>query len=84
MERIRIVWKDSNARDKKDIKYRKHHVSGYGGGWITDIEGDRNIYKNHYCALNAIDQALGDRGRKVGEKRAGYGIQIVGQKDDIA
>lgn len=83
---MRVVWKDSNARyNYKPIKYRGHHVTGYHGkGWVIDIEGDNNIYKSHYCAQNAIDKALGERERKVSDKRKRAGIQIVGRKDMTA
>ena len=76
---IRVVWKETNAKGYKPVKYRKHEVKGHeGGGWVTDIEGDNNIYKNHYCALNAIDAHLGDYGQKGDSKRKNYGIQIIG------
>ena len=85
MEKVlRVVWKDSNALGKKPVKYRGHYLTGCPGGWVIDIPGDRNIYRTHYCALNAIDAALGGTGQK-GKgtpKRQAYGIQIVGQKDD--
>lgn len=79
---MRVIWKDTNGKKNKPVKYRKHFVSGYKGGWVTDLPGDTNVYKNHYCAMNAIDAALGDNGRKKEAKRLGYGIQIVGQKDE--
>lgn len=83
---MRIVWKDSvSPRGSfKPIKYRRHVISGYNGGWITNIPGDNNIYKNNYCAMNAIDEYLGgtsQRGDR-SEKRKSFGIQIVGKKDD--
>lgn len=79
---MRIVWKDSNSRNYKPIKYRNHMVYGSPKGWTTDIEGDDNIYSSHYCALNAIDAALGGEGirGKGTKKRQSYGIQIVGKK----
>lgn len=76
----RVVWRDSNAKVNKPVKYRNHYAMGYKGGWITDIEGDCNVYKSHYCALNAIDAALGGYGQKGSAKRRSYGIQIVGKK----
>lgn len=80
---MRVVWKDSNAIEKKPLKYRKHFITGCKGGWIVDIPGDNNIYKTHYCAQNAIDAALGGNGirGKATEKRRSYGIQVVGKKD---
>ena len=84
---MRIVWKDSvTSRQKKPVKYRGHWVQGYGKGWVTDIPGDTNIYKNHYSAQNAIDKALGGYGNKgkPTQKRLDYGIQIIGQKDASA
>lgn len=80
---MRIVWKDSSATEpRKPLKYRKHFVRGYGEGWITDLPGDDNIYKNHYCAFNAIDKALGNRKREACEKQTKYGIQIIGVKNN--
>lgn len=87
MEKVlRVVWKDTNPLVKKPVKYRGHFVTGCNGGWCIDIPGDRNIYRTHYCALNAIDAALGGTGQKGGAspKRQAYGIQIVGQKDETA
>ena len=81
---MRIVWKDSNARGYKPIKYRNQMVYGSAKGWTTDLPGDNNIYKSHYCALNAVDAALGGEGirGKGTRKRQLYGIQIIGKKDD--
>ena len=78
---MRVVWKDSNARQHKPVKYRGHTAQGHGGGWTVDIPGDNNIYKTHYCALNAIDQALGGHGQMGGAKRQAYGIKVIGQKE---
>ena len=79
---MRIVWKDSKPKDYKPVKYRGHHAIGSPKGWTIDIPGDNNLYKSHYCALNAIDKALGGYGQKGTQKRQAYGIQIVGKKDD--
>jgi hypothetical protein len=57
-------------------------VYGSPQGWYTDIAGDNNLYKNHYCALNAVDKALGGYGQKGTQKRQSYGIVIVGKKDE--
>lgn len=87
MEKVmRVVWKDTNTKNKKPVKYRGHFVTGCSGGWAIDIHGDENIYKTHYCALNAIDKALGGAGvRGAGTpKRQAYGIQIVGKKSTTA
>lgn len=85
MNNLRIVWKDSRVRtEKKTLRYRKHLVSGYGHGWVTDIPGDDNIYKSHYCAFNAINKALGKRDREPCEKRKMCGIVVIGNKNDIA
>lgn len=77
---MRVVWKDSFLAETKPIKYRGHFARRYKGGWIIDIPGDNNIYKNNYCAQNAIDKALGGTGVRgqAGEKRKAHGIQIVG------
>ena len=83
MMQLKVVWKDSNSKTAyKPIRYRKHVISGLKGGWITDIEGDDNIYKTNYCAMNAIDQYLGDYGQKGCAKRKRYGIQVMGKKSD--
>ena len=80
---MRIVWKDSNQpKEYNPINYRKFYVFGTPNGWETSIPGDNNLYKNHYCALNAIDAYLGGSGQMGAAKRKSYGIQIVGQKDD--
>lgn len=78
---MRIVWKDSNPRTYKPIKYRGQTVTGSPAGWSISIEGDNNLYKSHYCALNAIDKALGGHSQKgkATDKRRAYGIQIVGE-----
>ena len=77
---MRIVWKDSKPKSYKPVKYRGQMIYGSPQGWTTDIKGDNNIYKTHYCALNAIDKALGGYGQKGSQKRQAYGIEIIGQK----
>lgn len=77
---MRIVWKDSTPKLHKPVKYRGHVIRGYANGWETDIEGDDNIYRSHYSALNAIDAHLGEYGQKGSAKRKDYGIQIIGKK----
>lgn len=81
---MRIVWKDSNAKERKPIKYRGYTVSGNETGWETNFHGDDNIYSTHYCALNAIDKFLGGEGirGKGTKKRYGYGIKIIGKKSE--
>lgn len=80
---MRVVWKDSSkSRAQKPIKYRGHFANGYNGGWIIDVPGDDNIYKTHYCALNAIDKALGGYGQMGSAKRKDYGISIIGKKNN--
>ena len=81
---MRVVWKDSKPKSYKPVKYRKHMIYGSPQGWVTDIAGDNNIYKSHYCALNAIDKALGGFGQMGSAKRQAYGIVIVGKKSDNA
>lgn len=84
MMKLKITWKDSNARNYKPLKYRNYIITGYKGGWIIDVEGDDNIYKNHYCAQNAIDKHLGSKSPKGGsKKRTENGIQIIGKKSDF-
>lgn len=81
--RISIEWKDSpNGKHNKPIKYRGYIISGYRRAWITNIPNDRNIYKSHYCAQNAVDAFIGNTNGKRGrptEKRLRYGIQVIGQ-----
>ena len=79
---MRIVWKDSTPKDYKPVKYRGFIVTGSPEGWETNIPNDLNLYKSHYCALNAIDDFLGDTGQKGTAKRKAYGIVIVGKKTD--
>ena len=78
---MRVVWKDSKPKSYKPVKYRGHNIKGSPQGWETDIPGDNNLYKSHYCALNAIDKALGGYGQKGCQKRQSYGIEIIGRKD---
>lgn len=81
---MRVVWRDSNARGYKPVKYRKHMIYGSPKGWTTNIPGDDNIYRTHYDALNAIDAHLGGTGQMGSAKRQTYGIDIVGKKDSTA
>lgn len=78
---MRVVWKDSKVRAHKPIKYRGYMVEGFNGGWTINVPGDKNIYHSHYCALNAIDKALGGYGQMGSAKRKDYGIKIVGKKN---
>ena len=60
---MRVVWRDSSAPSRyKTIKYRSHYITGTPKGWSTDIQGDTNLYANDYCAMNAVDAALGGLG----------------------
>lgn len=78
---MRVVWKDSKPKGYKPMKYRNHMVYGSPKGWTTNIPGDDNIYRNHFCAKNAIDKHLGGYGQMgYAERIAKYGIQIVGKK----
>ena len=79
---MRIVWKDSRPRTYKPMKYRGHVATGSPAGWSIDVPGDNNIYASHYCALNAIDKALGGYGQKGSAKRKAYGIEVIGKKTD--
>lgn len=81
---MRIVWKDSKPKNFKPIRYRNHIISGSSKGWSTNLPNDRNLYKTHYCALNAIDKALGGTGNKGKAKRKRTDIEIIGQKDDVS
>lgn len=80
---MRIVWKDSNARERKPVQYRGYTAHGNEKGWEIDFPGDDNIYSSHYCALNAIDKHLGGEGirGKGSKKRYEYGIHIIGKKN---
>lgn len=77
---MRVVWKDSKPKGYKPVKYRNHMIYGSPKGWTTTIPGDDNLYATHYCALNAIDKALGGYGQMGSGKRKNYGIRIVGKK----
>ena len=77
---MRIVWKDSKPRTYKPVNYRGFTATGSPQGWEIDIPGDDNIYKTHYCALNAIDKHLGGYGQMGTAKRKAYGIQVIGKK----
>jgi hypothetical protein len=79
---MRIVWRDSKPRTYKPVKYRNHMATGSPKGWTVNLPGDNNIYASHYCALNAIDKALGGFGQMGSAKRIKYGIKVVGKKDD--
>lgn len=74
---MRIVWKDSV--NTKIYTYRKHTVKRQGGGWVTDLPGDDNIYYSIDCAHNAIDKALGGRTRKDASARHAKGIRVIGK-----
>lgn len=81
---MRIVWKDSSKpKEYEPIKYRDIYIFGTPNGWEVNIKGDNNLYKNHYCAKNAIDAYFGEEGMHGDAKRKGYGIQIIGKKDKI-
>ena len=76
------MWKDSNQqKEYQQIRYRKHVLCGSPRGWMTDIPGDDNLYKNHYSAQNAVDDFYGDLGQRGTEKRKRYGIQIIGKRN---
>lgn len=78
---MRVVWKDSKAKTKSGttLEYRRHTVTAYGGGWITDMPNDDNIYFPCECALNAIDAALGGKTRKQNPQRHALGIRTIGK-----
>ena len=81
---MRIVWRDSCiAKEYEPIQYRGIYIFGTPNGWEVNIKGNDNLYKNHYCAKNAIDEYYGDFGKHGDEKRKRYGIQIIGQKNKI-
>jgi hypothetical protein len=76
---MRIVWKDS-ASVKTPVKCRGFNITGYRGGWITDIPGDDNIYKSNKSARNAVDKHLGLYDINNTEPvRHKLGIQVIGK-----
>ena len=80
---MRIVWKDSLVpKEYEPIKYRDIYIFGSPDGWEVNIKSDGNLYRNHYCAKNAIDAYFGEEGMHGTEKRKRYGIQIIGKKED--
>lgn len=79
---MRIVWRDNYIdKEYEPIKYRDIYIFGTPIGWEVNIKGNNNLYKNHYCAKNAIDAYFGEEGMHGTDKRKRYGIQIVGQKE---
>ena len=81
---MRIIWKDSSKpKEYEPIKYRDIYIFGTPNGWEVNIKGDNNLYKNHYCAKNAIDAYFGEEGMHGDAKRKGYGMQIIGKKNKI-
>lgn len=83
---MRIVWKDSSPRTKPwvTLPYRGYEISQHGGGWITNVPGDMNIYYPRDSALNSIDEMLGGETRKKNPQRHKLGIKIIGRKDDVS
>lgn len=75
---MRIVWKDSKSKPKQ-YRYRKHNITRYKGGWITDVPEDNNIYASIDCTCNALDTILGGKTRKDASVRHKKGIKIIGQ-----
>ena len=83
MQHIKVVWKDTISHDNKVYIYRKHEITGFRNGWITNIKGDDNVYQTQNHARNAIDQALGSKGMKrAAGQRAELGIEIIGKISD--
>lgn len=81
---MRIVWKDSTKpKEYEPIQYRGIYIFGTPEGWEVNIKGNDNLYRNHYCAKNAIDEYYGDFGDHGDAKRKRYGIQIIERKDRI-
>lgn len=75
---MRVTWKDSNKKEEyKPIRYRGFMIWGTPKGWEITVPGDDNIYRNNYCAMNAIDAHFGDFGTRGTEKRKNHGIQII-------
>lgn len=79
---MKIIWRDSCvAKEYEPIKYRNIYIFGSPDGWEINVKGNDNLYKNHYCAKNAVDEYYGDFGEHGDEKRKRYGIQIIGRKE---
>ena len=84
MVHIKVVWKDTQIYGSSEYLYRRHAIKGLWRGWITDLEGDDNVYRTRLSAMNAIDKALGGTGRMgTPENRIKEGIQIIGKKSDL-
>lgn len=83
---MRVVWQDSSARVENGVSrvYRGHTVAVYGGGWVTGVSGDTNIYATRSNAMNAIDQHYGDFAPDGSKKRFADGIKVIGQKNETA
>lgn len=77
---MRIVWKDSNKKEYRPLKYRSYIISHFNDGWVTNCPGDTFIYRNAVSAMNALDQHLGLREGKPLPKRLSLGVSVVGRK----
>jgi hypothetical protein len=83
MAHIKVVWKDSVTYSRRPYRYRMHTIQGTKNGWVTDMEGDNNIYKTHLSAMNYIDKVLGETKKSLSAlARKEHGITIIGQKDN--
>ncbi len=78
-----MICEDIKNKEYKPVKYRKHMMYGSLEGWWTTLPDDDNLYATIHSAMNAIDAALGDNGKKKSEKRLKHGIKIVGKKSDV-
>ena len=79
---MRVTWKDTKPEEYKPIRYRGFMVWGTPYGWEITVPGDDNIYRNNFCAMNAIDAHFGDFGTRGTEKRKRHGIQIIGTRNN--
>lgn len=57
-----ITWNDSTRYRYKTVMRCGRKITPHEkGGWVTDIPGDTNRYKNRYAAMYAIDVYCGKK-----------------------
>lgn len=77
---MRIIWKDSNTKEYRPVKYRGYIIERFNNGWTISYPGDNNIYKSTVSAMNALDQYLGIKDNKPIPKRHSLGVNIIEKK----
>ena len=52
---MRVIWKDSEVKPHKPMKYRNYMIYGTSAGWTVDIEGDEDVFVAHDNLNGAIN-----------------------------